>query len=101
MKAIIVLLIGNSIDDIKFNLFDEEVTDKEFQAVNEVVKQEETMKLATIFTDKMVLQRDMPIRIFGTGDGEVTVRFLGETVSGKSESGKWHLNHLLCFKCSY
>jgi len=59
------------------------------------------MKLATIFTDKMVLQRDMPIRIFGTGDGEVTVRFLGETVSGKSESGKWHLNHLLCFKCSY
>ena len=45
------------------------------------------MKLATIFTDKMVLQRDMPIRIFGTGDGEVTVRFLGETVSGKSESG--------------
>lgn len=38
MKAIIVLLIGNSIDDIKFNLFDEEVTDKEFQAVNEVVK---------------------------------------------------------------
>ncbi|MBR2885255.1 MAG: hypothetical protein IKB93_10760, partial [Clostridia bacterium] len=50
------------------------------------------MKLATIFTDKMVLQRDMPIRIFGTGDGEVTVRFLGETVSGKSESGKWRVN---------
>ncbi|MBR2885254.1 MAG: DUF4886 domain-containing protein [Clostridia bacterium] len=35
-------ITGNSIDDIKFNLFDEEVTDKEFKiaikAVNEVVK---------------------------------------------------------------
>lgn len=35
METINVLSIGNSIDDIKFNLFDEEVTDKEFQAVNE------------------------------------------------------------------
>ncbi len=42
METINVLSIGNSIDDIKFNLFDEEVTDKEFKiaikAVNEVVK---------------------------------------------------------------
>lgn len=47
------------------------------------------MKLAPIFTDKMVLQRKLPIRVFGTGDGSVTVSFNGETVSGKSESGQW------------
>ncbi len=47
------------------------------------------MKLAAIFTDHMVLQRDIPIRIFGTGNGNVTVRFQGETVMGKSENDKW------------
>ncbi len=47
------------------------------------------MQLATIFTDHLVLQRDMPVRIFGTGNGEVTVDFLGETVTGKSIDGKW------------
>lgn len=47
------------------------------------------MKIATIFTNHMVLQRGIPIRVFGSGDGEVTVRFLGETVRGKSENGKW------------
>ena len=31
------------------------------------------MKLASIFTDHMVLQRDMPIRVFGTGEGNVTI----------------------------
>jgi len=30
------------------------------------------MKLATIFTSGMVIQRDMPIRIFGEGKGKIT-----------------------------
>ena len=47
------------------------------------------MKLASIFTDKMILQRDTPIRVFGTGNGVVTVRFLGEIVTEKGENGKW------------
>lgn len=47
------------------------------------------MKPANIFTDKMVLQRDLPIKVFGTGDGIVSVHFLGETVTAKSENGKW------------
>ena len=47
------------------------------------------MKIATIFTNHMVLQRGIPIRVFGSGDGEVTGRVLGETVRGKSENGKW------------
>ena len=47
------------------------------------------MKLASVFTDKMVLQRDMPIRVFGTGEGKVRVHFLGETVTAESKGGKW------------
>ncbi len=47
------------------------------------------MKLATIFTDSMILQRDMPIRVFGTGEGTATIQFLGETVRVKAENGKW------------
>lgn len=47
------------------------------------------MKLAAIFTDGMVLQRDIPIKIFGTGDGSVKVTFCGETVSAESADGKW------------
>ena len=43
------------------------------------------MKIAEIFTEHMVLQRGITIRVFGSGDGEVTVRFLGETVTRKSE----------------
>ncbi|MBR6719597.1 MAG: hypothetical protein IKL74_01660 [Clostridia bacterium] len=49
------------------------------------------MKLASIFTDHMVLQRDMPLYIFGTGEGKVKVTFLGETAEGTSENGKWRV----------
>ena len=38
------------------------------------------MKLASIFTDHMVLQRQKPIRIWGEAEGEVAVTFLGRTV---------------------
>ncbi len=41
------------------------------------------MKLAEIFTDNMVLQREKPIRIFGTGSADVNVR-IGD-ISVKSD----------------
>lgn len=48
------------------------------------------MKLAELFTDGIVFQRDMPIRVFGTGKGEGKVVFLGEEVSfTNAADGKW------------
>lgn len=38
------------------------------------------MRLADIFSDHMVLQRDMPICIYGTGTGTGSITFCGETV---------------------
>ncbi|MEM6917111.1 MAG: sialate O-acetylesterase, partial [Verrucomicrobiota bacterium] len=44
-----------------------------------------------LFTDHMVLQRDLPIRVYGTGkDGEtVQVTLDGETSSTSVEDGEW------------
>ncbi len=56
-----------------------------FNAVAEV-------ELNNLFTDSMVLQRDIPAKIFGTADaGEmVTVNFDGQTKSIKADAdGKW------------
>ncbi len=50
------------------------------------------VELATPFTDKMVLQREMPVRIWGTADvGEkVIVKFACQEVSAVAgENGKW------------
>lgn len=49
------------------------------------------VKLAGMFTDNAVLQRDMPIPVWGTAkDGEkVTVKFSRQTVSTKARDGKW------------
>ena len=47
------------------------------------------LKLAKVFTNHMVLQRNKPIKIFGLADGEVRVSFDGETVFTKPENGKW------------
>lgn len=52
------------------------------------------VKPANPFTDEMVLQRDMPVRIWGTaGAGEkVTVEFAGQKVSTVTGAdGKWNL----------
>lgn len=49
------------------------------------------MKLAEVFSDSMVLQRDMPIKIFGTGSGTVTVDFDGETAKSESSDGRWYV----------
>lgn len=49
------------------------------------------VKLHDLFTDHAVLQRDMPIPVWGTADdGEkVTVKLGDETVSTAAEKGKW------------
>lgn len=48
-----------------------------------------TMELNALFSDGMVFQAEKPVRIFGTGDGSVSVSLRGETVSGESKDGKW------------
>jgi sialate O-acetylesterase len=50
------------------------------------------VRLPAVISDHMVLQRDMPVRIFGWADkGEsVTVRLAGQTVSTVADgSGHW------------
>ena len=49
----------------------------------------EEMILAPIFTDHAVFAAGKPVRVFGTGDGEVGVTFRGTTVKGESVYGKW------------
>ena len=47
------------------------------------------MKLENIFTDGAVLQRQMPIRIFGTGEGHAVIRLAGRTAEADAENGRW------------
>lgn len=47
------------------------------------------MKLESVFTDGIVLQRDMPIRIFGTGKGRASVTLLGETSEAEMDGAHW------------
>lgn len=51
------------------------------------------IKVAAIFGDNMVLQRETQILIWGEGeDGEaVDIQFLGKSYSGKVENGKWEI----------
>ena len=39
------------------------------------------MKLASIFTDRLVLQKGLPVKVFGQGSGTVMVSFLDEAVT--------------------
>lgn len=51
-------------------------------------------KAAPVFSDHMVLQRDMPVPVWGTADPgeEVAVRFRGQTKSTKADAdGRWML----------
>ena len=62
------------------------------------------MELNSIFRDGMVLAADKPIRVFGQGQGRVTVRFLGETVTAVSHASKWCVfthSHILLFIYSF
>jgi sialate O-acetylesterase len=50
------------------------------------------LKLSNIFSDNMVLQRDMPVPVWGKASPgkKVTVKFKGQTVSSKANiDGKW------------
>lgn len=47
------------------------------------------MKLSFIFTDHMVLQADMPIRVFGEGAGRVEVAFCGNSGAVESKGENW------------
>ena len=49
------------------------------------------VKLHALFTDGMVLQRDMKAPVWGTADDgeQVTVKFCGQDVSATSQGGKW------------
>ncbi len=53
------------------------------------------MKLASLFTSGMVLQQKKPIRVFGYGEGSVSVSFLGDEITAtftKNDldcDGKW------------
>ncbi len=47
------------------------------------------MKLASIFTDHMVLQADKPIRVFGQGAGTVSVEFLDQQVTKEVTGEEW------------
>ena len=49
------------------------------------------MRLAKIFSNGMVLQRNKPIKVFGTGKGEVTVSFLGDTVTLVTDKDNWQV----------
>ena len=48
-----------------------------------------SLKLNPLFSDNMVLACGRPVRVFGEGDCEVTVRFLGEEKTVKCENGKF------------
>lgn len=47
------------------------------------------MELASMFSSHMVLQWGCPIRIFGTGTGEITVTFRGKTTSYQALENSW------------
>ena len=48
-------------------------------------------RLAEIFADHMVLQAGKPIRVFGFGEGRVSVSFCGHAASAESKDGRWTL----------
>ena len=47
------------------------------------------MTLSPLFTSHMVLAMDKPIRVFGTGEGKATVRFLDHVAEAECKDGKW------------
>lgn len=47
------------------------------------------MKLAPIFSDHAVFAEGKPVRVFGEGEGPVSVSFLGATATAEPSGGKW------------
>lgn len=48
-------------------------------------------RLAEVFSDHMVLQAGKPIRVFGFGEGRVSVSFCGYAANAESKDGRWTL----------
>ncbi|MHB0998909.1 MAG: sialate O-acetylesterase [Armatimonadota bacterium] len=50
-----------------------------------------TVKPNGLFTDGAVIQRDMPVPVWGTADNgeEITVKFHGQSISTVARDGKW------------
>ena len=46
------------------------------------------MKLESVFCDNMVLQRNMPVYVFGTGDGHAKISLGGFSATADSKDGK-------------
>ena len=49
------------------------------------------MKLAPVFCDGVVLQKNKPLYVFGSGEGKAKVEFLGNEFSGTSFDDKWEV----------
>jgi len=47
------------------------------------------IKLNSIFTDEMIIQANKPIRIYGEGEGEISVTIGTNTASTIAKNGKW------------
>lgn len=47
------------------------------------------LKLNPIFTDEMIIQANKPVRIYGEGEGVVTVTLGRDSASTTAQSGKW------------
>ena len=49
------------------------------------------MKLSPIFSDHAVFAEGKPVRVFGEGEGTVSVSFLGTTATAEPSGGKWRV----------
>ena len=49
------------------------------------------MKIAPIFCDGLVLQKDKPLYIYGTGVGKVNIKFQNKEFSATSSFAKWEV----------
>lgn len=47
------------------------------------------MRISPLFSDHMVLQQQKPIRLWGKGEGTVTVRLAGHTATVPCKDGRW------------
>ena len=49
------------------------------------------MQVAPIFCDGLILQKNKPLYVFGSGEGTVKVKFLGKEFSANSFDDKWEV----------
>ena len=48
------------------------------------------MKLDNIFSSHMVFAANKPIKVYGKGEGEVTVNFAGIETKATAQNGRWY-----------